>query len=75
MVAMMVTYKTKKKETKKQEETLKKVEACLKHWGVLKEKTNEKMGRGNMTKVTSQKEWVINGSLQLETNPTTPNGY
>jgi hypothetical protein len=33
---------------------------ALKHWGVLKEKTKEKMGRGNMTNVTSQKEWVIN---------------
>jgi hypothetical protein len=46
MLAMMVTYIRKKKETKKQKRNLKRVGACLKHWGILKEKTKEKMRRG-----------------------------
>jgi hypothetical protein len=35
---------------------LKRVGGCFKNWGVLKEKRKEKMGRGHMTNVTSQKE-------------------
>jgi hypothetical protein len=50
MVAMMVTYIRKKKETEKQKRNLKRVGACLKHWGIFKQKTKEKMRSGTHDK-------------------------
>jgi len=46
MVAMMVTYIRKKKETKKQKRNLKMVGACLKHWGIFIKKNKRKDEEG-----------------------------